>query len=322
MNSGFASRWTVATCVLGVAMICELACADCGSIPFWSPVQTARQTTLEERLDGGKDVKFDPLKVVVYEPGQRGIILWNGARETLLLSTEIRVSGAASLLEVIPFPSEPTAQLGDFEMFQKMQRLLIEKTMWRVASGGAKGLSAAVPEDAARITFSEKMGAHDISVVRVDRPEYFLEWTMNFMREKQAVNPQVDPKFVDIIEDYLSRNFQWFVFDTIDASDSLKSKEPIEYQFATDSVYYPLQISSLEKGRTMVDLLLVTPQPVSTYEKLEFAVKRDKGVDLTHQELAGVSGPWAQFMGPGGHSMQRVYIRGRLGDMRRDFIVR
>lgn len=322
MNSGFASRGAVWACLLGVATVWGTAFADCGSIPFSSPLRIVRNMTLEERLDGGKDVKFDPLKVVVYEPGQRGIILWNGTRETLLLSTEIRVSGAASLLEVIPFPSEPTAQLGDFEMFQKMQRLLIEKTMWRVASGGGKGLAAGVPEDAARVTFSEKMGAHDISVVRVDRPEYFVEWTMNFMRAQQAVNPQVDPKFVDIIEDYLSRNFQWFVFDSIDASDTLQSKEPIEYQFATDSVYYPLQISTLEEGPTVVDLLLVTPQPVSTYDKLEFAVKRDKGVDLSPQELAGVSGPWAQFMGPGAHSMQRVYIRGRLGDMRRDFIVR
>lgn len=84
----------------------------------------------------------------------------------LLLSTELSTSAPTSLLEVIPFPTEPTARLGDFATFEKMQRLVMDKSMWKVASGGGVPDHRAV-EDAARITFYKKMGAHDIAVVNV-----------------------------------------------------------------------------------------------------------------------------------------------------------
>jgi hypothetical protein len=312
--------------VLGGMFVCIVipiaGLADCGSIPFSSPLHIRSISDINS--DGsltGTELKFDPLAVVVYEPGQRGIILWNGTEQILLHSTDIRTSQASALLEVMPFPSEPTVTLGDFEAFEKMQRLLIDKSMWRVASGGGvPGVRA--PEDAAEITFFESMGTHEVTVVKVNDPANFTAWVMNFLAEQQAFNPKLDPRFVEIINNYLDRGMHWFIFDTVYADDELQSKEPLLIRFKTPQVYYPLEISTLETGKTTVDLLIVTRSPISTYGDLKFAVKRDSGVTVTQAELNNVSEEWAQFMNQPELTMQRVYIRGKLSGMKTDFTVR
>jgi hypothetical protein len=297
-----------------------VAWADCGSIPFDTAFRTRDFVALDGPIND-HNIKFNPLDVVVYEPGQRAIILWNGVEEILLLSTDIKTSHGTPILEVMPFPSEPTVTLGEFETFEKMQRLLIDKTMWRVATGGGVA-AAAPPGDVAEITFFEAMGAHDIAVVKVKEPAQFSGWVMNFLQERQAINPQINPAFLQVIDNYLERGYQWFVFDTLYTDDELQSKQPVQFRFKSPHVYYPLEISSRETGKTTVDLLLLTQAPVTTYNQLTFAVKQDNGVQVTNAELNGISPDWAAFMAQPAFSMQRVYIKGKLSAMTTDFIVR
>lgn len=295
--------------------------ADCGSIPYFSPFEGFGNIFLRDLPDGSTDVEFDPLKVVVYEPGQRAIILWNGLEEILLLSTEIRTSRPVSILEVIPMPAEPSVRLGDFETFEKMQALLIDKQMWTVASGGGVA-DAQLPEGVAEITFHEQMGAHEIAVVQVHDRTQFVAWVRAFLRQKAAVNPKISPEFVEVVQRYLNRGFRWFVFDSINTTDRLQSRQPIEYRFESDSVYYPLEISTLESGKTKVDLLLVTGQELTQFPQVRFAMRRDDSVSITRAELAAVSEEWANFMALPEFSMQHVRIKGKLKKMKADFIAR
>jgi hypothetical protein len=310
--------------MLALVMIGALAAgtwADCGSVPFRSPLSLKRLIELELLPGGQKNVKFDPLDVVVYEPGQRGIVLWNGEEETLLLSTEIRTSVPTSILEVIPFPNEPTVRLGDFSTFEKMQRLVMEKGLWQVASGGGVPNALAI-EEAARITFHEKMGAHDIAVVKVQNSDYFLQWVQGFLRDQGATDLRVNPDFVKVIGNYLERGYDWFVFDTIDVGTELGSHEPVEFRFKSDQLYYPLEISTLETGKTKVDLLLVTPSPLKGYGGLTFAVDREKHHELSEVELDNVSPEWAAFMGVPSMTMQQVRIKGDIRAMKTDLLLR
>ena len=85
---------------------------------------------------------FDPLEERVYEPRQRAVILWNGQEEILLLSTDQRSTRASMVLEVFPFPERPSVRLGDFETFERAQRLATKKRMWSFAHPGAGGGAA------------------------------------------------------------------------------------------------------------------------------------------------------------------------------------
>ena len=309
----------------GVACVALAASAgaDCGSIPFSAVLRAPGSISIGigDLLSAKPDVTLDPLNVVVYEPGQRAIILWNGEEEILLLSTEIRTSQAVSILEVIPLPAEPEVTLGTFETFEKMQRLLVEKTMWKVASGaGYAGIQA--PKNAARITFHEQMGAHDIAVVEVLDKDHFVDWVKDFLTHKGADNPQVRPDFLRIIQNYLERDLNWFVFDTIQATDKVGSRQPIQYRFKTDFLYYPLEISSLETGRTNIDLLLVTGQKLSSYPVVRASMKRHDSFSVGLDELRAISPDWASFMGTPSVTLQQVRIKGNLRKMKTDFVAR
>jgi len=313
--------------VVGVILFAAApAFADCGSIPYFSPFEDPGRffEGVGDLVNGVRapsvtdDVKFDPLDVVVYEPGQRAIILWNGREETLLLSTEIKTSENVSILEVIPLPSEPSVRLGEFETFEKMERLVLEKKMWSVAAQG--GVRDVDVSGAATITFHEQMGAHDVAVVRVLKPGQFVAWVQEFLARKQAVNPRIDPEFVTIIENYLDRGFTWFVFDTLQAGDEIQSRQPVEYRFTTDAVFYPLEISSRETGKTTIDLTVVTREKLTKYPRVRFASTAGDGAQLTTAELDDVSLGWGSFMGAGPVTVGRIRIKGNIRKLTTDFV--
>jgi hypothetical protein len=292
--------------------------ADCGSIPYRTPYDRDPGVVEAVATRSRSPVRFDPTGIVVYEPGQRAIILWNGYEEILLLSTDIRTSQDVSILEVIPFPAEPQVRLSDFDSFKKMNALLADRKAWYVSVlGGMRPIPAP-----ATITFHEKMGAHDIAVVNVLDKDRFVGWVMGFLAGKSAVNPQIRPEFVQIIGNYLDRGFTWFVFDTIETADRLQSRQPIEYRFRSDSVFYPIEISSLETGRTTIDLTVVTKSRLTSFSSIRFASRKTVGSRVTPRDLDRVSPGWTQFMNASRLSVDRVQVKGDIRYLTTDFVAR
>ena len=310
--------------VMAVAvMLSAAAWADCGSIPFFSPIRARDSiSVVSEGLLAKPEVRLDPLEVVVYEPGQRAIILWNGREEILLLSTELRTAQAISVLEVVPLSAEPVVTLGEFETFEKMQDLVVRKTLWSVASGGGVA-DVKAPKNAARITFHERMGAHDVAVVQVLDKRHFVQWVTTYLVGLGAENPQVRPDFAQIIQNYVDRGFEWFSFDVIETGDTVKSRQPIQYRFESPALYYPLEISTLEKGKTNINLLLVSPRPLGAFPEIRKAsLKRHEQFAATPDEIRPISEEWAAFMNGVPFVLQQVRIRGKLEHMTTDLLVR
>jgi len=292
--------------------------ADCGSIPYRTPYDRDPEVVEAVAARSRSPVRFDPTGVVVYEPGQRAIILWNGHEEILLLSTDIRTSQDVSILEVIPLPSEPQVRRGDFDSFKKMNARLADRKVWYVSVlGGLRPISPA-----ATITFHEKMGAHDIAVANVLDKDRFVGWVMGFLAGKGVANPQIRPEFVQIIGSYLDRGFTWFVFDTIKTADRLQSRQPIEYRFQSDSVFYPIEISSLETGRTTIDLTVVTKSRLTSFSNIRFASRKTVGARVTPRDLDRVSPGWTKFMNASQLSVDRVQIKGDIRYLTTDFVAR
>ncbi len=311
-----------------LALVCSaaplLARADCGSVPFRkviteNPVQVVRRpgnlptsaVTSPElspvifpagagapgQAEGPLSVEFDPLKVTVFEPRQRAILLWNGHEEILYLSTDQSASQPSSILEVIPLPSKPEVRLGSFETFERAQRLAVEKRMWACAHGGARAGAAPLPANAGRIHFAQRMGAHDLAVAEVLDREGFVAFVQDYLEEKYAIaQAPIRTEFADMIETYLDGGFRWFVFDVIDLADSTQSRQPIEYRFASEEVFYPMRISTLERGDTTVDLLVFSttgPRNFTGLDRKE--VKLKPLVQVKREEALALDEGWKDF---------------------------
>lgn len=289
--------------LVGLAL-CSVVRADCGSVPFYAPAMDAVDIMIPDSSPGSistpvaPTVEFDPLQVSVFEPKQRAIILWNGEEEVLLLSTDQAATRPSPVLEVIPLPSEPKVELGKFETFQAAQSLVIKKGMWTFAHGGARAdLVKNDAPPAARITFQGKLGAHNLAVAEVLNRDGFVEHVQRYLQSKYGVkDAPIRPEFVKIIDSYLKEGYRWFAFDVITLSDKPLSREPIQYRFKSDHVFYPLRISSLEQGKTNVDLLVFSSAGATKFQGIpQRQLDMTPTMDITPAELKAVNAKWDGF---------------------------
>jgi len=193
----------------------------------------------------------------VYGPGQKAIVAWNGNIERLILSTDLYASADTKVIEILPLPSQPTVEMGRFESFQAVQQLMIAN------APGAPGKGPTGLE----ITFHEKIGAHDITVVKVTSIDDLVRFALDYAKKMDiGVLPAINRDTTGILEDYLSRGFEYWVFDLVDIYSTTRSIEPIAYEFHSSSLYYPLKISATAKGRVNVTLYLITTWQISETE--------------------------------------------------------
>lgn len=291
---------------------------DCGSIPFDAPLG-GEGVDMEE---GAEDVVFDPMEVSVFEPQQRAIILWNGQEEILLLSTDQRATQRSSVLEVIPLPGRPEVRLGSFETFMKAQQLVVEKHMWKFASGSGE---VAANVKAGRIDFQQKLGAHDLTVAEVLKPEAFTNFVQNYLHTRYGTErAPIRPEFIKIIQSYIDRDFRWFAFDVITLDEKLGSRDPIEYRFTSDHVFYPLRISTLEEGQTKVDLVVFTSAGASRFEELPAReVERMDTQNVSLTEIESLDPRWKGFFGDTVQvKMDKWAVRGKSSTLVSDIRVR
>ncbi|MEM3574600.1 MAG: hypothetical protein QXQ76_02535, partial [Candidatus Bathyarchaeia archaeon] len=89
----------------------------------------------------------------VHGPGQRAIIAWNGTVKRLILSTDLYASAETRALEVLPLPSKPSVERGNFQSFEAVQRLTVAHSSRSMPPKYLGELE---------IVFHERIGAHDI----------------------------------------------------------------------------------------------------------------------------------------------------------------
>ena len=121
-----------------------------------------------------------PHDIWIYEPGQKGIIGWNGTHEVLILSTDVYASEVTTVLEVLPLPSMPEVEEGSFDSFIQIQYLLDERNY---IDYGLQPLLDNVRGTSIEVLFHEQIGAHDITVVRAEHSEELINWANGFLLE-------------------------------------------------------------------------------------------------------------------------------------------
>lgn len=229
-------------------------------------------------------IPFNP-NITVFEPNQRAVIAWNGEEEILLLATDLRASDSTMVLEVLPLPSEPKVKKGDIRTFQKAIEMINDKMKYRFAPGRKRNGSQYKPP--AEITFHKRIGAHDISVAHLLKPEGFIEWVKRYLASLNYNGNIISEKTESIIEEYINEGFNWFVFDIITLKKETVTNEPIQYQFKTDALFYPLKITSLNSGNTTIELIILTPKLLQKFSGLpiEYIKLKHEPITITRDEL-------------------------------------
>lgn len=201
--------------------------------------------------------------VQLRQEAQKAIILHNAKEEVLILGTELKASRETEILEFIPFPSEPEVSLATGNPLEEAARLINRKglvfTFSDAVKGGGENTTAPV-----EIRLSKKIGLHDVTVVKIHAIDRFDRWLEDFFKSKgiQADREKLSAVYRNA-QDYIGRGIQYFVFDQVRVSESVRLVEPLIYRFKTDRIYYPLKTSNLIGGTGAVELILVLPGSIT-----------------------------------------------------------
>jgi hypothetical protein len=206
---------------------------------------------------------FSPRAERVVEAGQRAVVAWNGTDEVLILSTDISSSNETEVVEIMPLPSNPVISEGETQSFQKVTDLVnsyFDLTVNRYKSAGYYGRFLSGYGDYSQritITFQQIMGPHFLTVVRVDYSSDLVSWLSDFLRSRGYVAGL--PSGSDqLFEDYVRNNVRFFVIDAMDTNSTVRTVEPLVYEFSSSKLYYPLRISNLFSGDTSISLFTLT----------------------------------------------------------------
>lgn len=197
--------------------------------------------------------------VDVYGPGQKAIIAWNGTTERLILSTDMYSSREALVLEILPLPSEPIVEKGDFRSFQNIQNLIVKNFPQDILLGRES-------EKSLQIIFHERIGAHDITIVEARSADELYDFINEYIRYQKIGSSNestINGKTKEILQDYLARGYNFWVFDLVNLFSDVKSIDPIIYEFKTPNLYYPMKVSTTAKGTTEIILYLITEEVIS-----------------------------------------------------------
>jgi len=267
---------------------------------------------------------------ILEETGQNAIVAWNGDEEVIILSTDVKSSEYTLVLEVLPLPSNPTkVEEGSFDSFTKLTEI-VNKKAWAAWAARKETSTLGIEKRAVpgiEITFHKKIGAHEVTVVKVDDLDYFLNWVRNFIINKGFEYKEISPEFKDSVTNYLNRGIKFFVFDVIETSENKQSIKPLIYRFKTDFLYYPLEITATSDAgwsSSKVNIFLITKGTIDASivrdVNLWPGAGFDYNIELNKKELKEISPELADLF-KSDPLVMNAYYYGTLSSLNKDLVV-
>lgn len=195
-------------------------------------------------------------EATVHENSQKAIIIHNLDEEILILGTDLISDRNTKILRFIPFPSEPKVSLAQGDPFEQVSEL-IRKYELTFLSRETKGRTSSAAS--VEIRFNARLGAHDVTVVKINEIGEFRRWVGEFLAGK-GLTPGEDYREVEeVASDYVQRDFKHFVFDLVEVKPEIHFTEPIVYRFKSKELFYPLKTSNTFGGEGGIDLIIISP---------------------------------------------------------------
>ncbi|MDI6883882.1 MAG: DUF2330 domain-containing protein [Hadesarchaea archaeon] len=132
------------------------------------------------------------------------------------------------------------------------------------------------------IVFHENIGAHNITVVMSDNAKELVDWAENYLDNQGIAYNLSSTKMENLTTRYIENGINYFVFDLIDLGQSWKSVDPIVYKFKSDTLYYPLEISSAASGTTQITIIAITESGLEKQqiESAGISIESARGISL------------------------------------------
>ncbi|GEM_PF-661196 len=267
-------------------------------------------------------------EITLEESAQNAIVAWNGKEEVIILSTDAKASDSTLVLEILPLPSNPTKiEEGSFDSFIKLAEIINKKKKEIWGMEGTKGaFNRKAHTPGVEITFHKKIGAHEITVVKVNDLDYFINWVKNFTISKGFRYTEISPEFKDTVARYLKRDIKFFVFDVIEVSKERQSIQPLVYKFKTDFLYYPFEITATsDAGNSIseVNIFFITKgiinKTIIENTNLLPTVGFEYEIELSKSELKDISPEIADLFSSA--YVMNAYRYGTLNMLNRDVVV-
>jgi hypothetical protein len=195
--------------------------------------------------------------VTVEETSQKAIILHNLSKEVLILGTDLQGAGPAGLVRFIPFPAEPQVSVASPQVFENLAALARAKRLRYVMYTKSHGATASAGVE---LRFSEKLGGHDLTVVKVNEPGVFRAWVDDYFRRKGFPPAQDLGAINQVVEEYVRDGLIYFVIDYVELPAGPRFIDPLVMEFESKELYYPLRTSNTFGGAGDIDLFLLAPR--------------------------------------------------------------
>lgn len=272
-------------------------------------------------------VYYDP-KIKLYESDQNAIVAWNGKEEILLLSTNLRASeDNITVLELIPLPDNPLKiEEGDYKSFEKLVEFINQKLPTAQALGRGEKATKNVPSIV--LVFHEKIGAHDISVIKINDLQGFKNW--EYLKELGIDSSKIDESFLNTLNNYMLRGLNYFAFDKVEIGKEEKTINPVLYHFKSNYLYYPIKLTAFsptaknQNTSDNINLFIITKNqindPFNIFSERYRNWSRHQNINLSLNELKNVSEKIASLFSNDVYVTEFHYT-GNLADTKDDIII-
>ena len=217
--------------------------------------------------------------VQVAEDAQKAIILHNNQEEVLILGTELRADRQTPIIRFIPFPSEPQVRLAPKGVFERLAAIVAKYKLEYVYTHHTKSGPASTSTAGVEVRLSTRLGAHDLTVIRVRDVAAFRSWVNDYFRRHGLSHSKSYPKEEAVVADYVARGIDFFVLDFVEVSKDKQFVDPVVYRFKSNSLYYPLKTSNTFGGKGEIELFIVAPTTLCAPGSNIFMDQQDQAIN-------------------------------------------
>lgn len=228
--------------------------------------------------------------VTVSEPAQKAIVLHNGSEEILILETDIKASSKTEIMRFIPFPSEPKVSLAPENALHEVGKLVDAKKLQYITVHHTKGGSGTRNLPVAEVVLRAKLGAHDVTVVKINDAGHFSRWVQNYFKEKKGLKngPELT-RVAGTAADYVKDGIVYFVFDFVTVDNDDKSVAPVAFRFDSKKAYYPLRTSNTIGGEGQIQLFFLAIDCVEPPFNSDFMLSPETSWPRGHFKFSSIA---------------------------------